>query len=365
MKRLLRIGLPVLALLVALCSCAIALYVRSSGFRERARAYAVSTLVRATGMDCAIGKLDFDLWAGTFHLSGLEMKPSPERPGLLELGVSDISGVFRIRSLWNRRVDLETLEISRPRITLRVGESPPSPGRSERFQRVIDGSLRFAAGRIRIREGLFTLHERSLPLELALDDFECNLRHRQDPLSFRVALSYRNGRIDWSGREFVYDMSADVVLRSAGLDIRSFEIRRPHSTLRGTGALQDWSNLSLSVQTAGTIGSEDFDLVSPAFREARGPMDVDFRLQWDSDGLALDGSFSAPRGGYRRANFRDVRGAFAIARKVLTLEGVQGRIGSGSFQLEGTVQLSAESDLPHDLAVRASAVPLTEAARAL
>jgi len=338
------------------------LYVGSEDFQSRAQAYIQERVARATRLDTAIGRLRFNLWRGEFLIHGLALKPRTPESGFLDLEIREVRGRFRIRALWKLAVDLEELSIFHPVIILRAG-LPPTETRRLTVGQAIEATLKVAARKVWLHDGVFTLHHRRHNVDLYLEDLECELSHQRDPMAYKVNVSYRNGVVDYAGRHITYDLSTRLTLFSSGLDIESFTARRPHSTFSGSGTLQGYDPLRLSLDATGRIGSQDFTLATEGLREARGSVDVIIAIQWGPEGFSAAGRFSAAASGYRQAAFRDLAGAFEIREKVLHLRDVRGRIGPGRFRLEGALQLSSETSASHQVSVNAGGVPLAEAAR--
>lgn len=339
-------------------------YLKSARFHAWLHDYLVARLERATGMQGTLGSLEFDIRRGVFRITDFGLAPRPGRQGFLRMQIAAIEGALSLRTLWKPAVDLRELTVIGPQITLISGEGGGGFN-AGRFESILAGSLKLAARKVVLRRGWLEWNHKRIPLDLTLRDFECTFGHRHDPLSYDITLSYEEGRVLWAGRDIVYGLSARLRLFASGLDIESFRVKRPHSTVEGRGTLRHWGAPVLSLQYEGSIGQGDFYLADPAFAQVRGTVAVSAAILWDGAGFRMRGSFAMPRGEYRLVRFRADAGDFEIRDRTLNLRNVRGTAGGGAFMVSGALQLSRANPEPHRMTISVLGMPLRAGAQVL
>jgi autotransporter translocation and assembly factor TamB len=275
-----------------------------------------------------------------------------------------VEGVLRLRTLWRPAIDLEQLTVTRPQITLTSGREAAgfSPGT---FERLLRGSLNIATHKILVREGWLVLNQKRIPLNLSLRDFECALSHQDSPPGYDISLAYEDGKVVWAKRDISYGLSAHLLLSTSGLDIESFQVRRPQSTFSGKGTLREWESPVLSLESEGTVGGGDFYLADPELAKVHGRANVSAHIRWDATGYHMQGDFTVPGAEYRLVKLKVTGGSFEIEDKVLRLQEVRGVVGHGAFRAGGALQLSGENPAPHKMDLAVTELPLKEAAQIL
>lgn len=361
-----RTRLLILAAALALAAAATGgfFYLKSARFHAWLLDSLVARLERATGMQGTLGSLEFDIRRGAFRITDFALAPRPGRQGFLRLQIAAIEGALSLRTLWKPAVDLRELTVIRPRIMLTSGEGGGGFN-AGRFESLLAGSLKLAARKVVLHQGWLEWNHKRIPLDLTLREFQCTFGHRNDPLSYDILLSYEEGRILWAGRDIVYGLSARLHLFTSGLDIESFRVKRPQSTVEGRGTLRNWDSPVLSLQYEGSIGEGDFYLADPAFAQVRGTVAVSAAILWDGAGFHMRGSFAMPRGEYRLVKFRVEVGNFEIRDRTLSLRNVRGTAGGGAFDLSGVVQLSRANPESHRMKISVLGMPLRAGAQIL
>ena len=162
MKRFPRRSLFVFAMLTVLLYGTWRWLLRSEWLRMQLRARAVQEIEKATGGRAELGRLDFDpslLGArfDRFVLHGTE--PASAAPLVL---AERIEVGLKVRSLFRRDVDLERIEIVRPRVTVTVDAEGrtnlPTPvvPRAPSGRGPVEELLRLAVDTFVIRDGEFS-----------------------------------------------------------------------------------------------------------------------------------------------------------------------------------------------------------------
>lgn len=364
MKKARRRALLAAAFLLTGTIAAGVLYIHSETFREAMQARLTSALAQQTDSDCRIGRLDFDPWRLRFSLEGLRLQPRKGKEGAFRLEVARVEAVVRPISLLRRRVHLSELRITRPRIRLAGGEggSGWNPGAVLKTVRI---SLDIAAGRLDLIEGWFELGNRRIPLDFSLDELDCRMHFAAAPPRYLVRLSYRNGRVQWAGRDIRHDLHVRGELSMEGFAIESLGVRRDRSILMGSGRFRDWAHPTLELRTTSTVAGQDLTLFHESLADARGALQATAEIHWDGAGFRAAGSFSAANASYRQVEVDALTGSYGILEDVLELRGFEAHVGDGALAGSGLIQLRRGNAVPHSLELRASRFRLRDAAGAV
>jgi translocation and assembly module TamB len=207
------------------------------------------------------------------------------------------------------------------------------------------------------------MNQLRFPMELALEDFVCNIHYRDAVRGYDVRLSYTNSRLIWAERRLDYGLGIRATVSMNGIDVHSFEAQHRSSRLRGTGWMREWQAPAFVFHSEADLSAEDLALVHPTIREARGRLQAEGNFGWDSAGFRATGRFWAPSGTFREATARALNGMFGIHSGVLRLRDVQAQVGKGTVQLNGELQLNSGTDRPgHSLRVAATNLELADIA---
>ncbi len=332
------------AILISLALLAAGIsYLRSERFQARARAAIIARIEQSTGLSVGLERFSLNVLRGRFLITRLELKPRQEGGSRFHLAVDEVSGSIRLSALWRPKIDLAELNLIRPKLTIvQAPGVPPTP-----MEPIITGALVVAARKATIQDGWVELNYRHIPLDLAMDSLDCSIQYRARPESYSVNVAYKNSPLLWPPRRFVYDLRAAVEILPSGMHIDSFEIREGSTLLKGVGVMSGWDKPMLRFHVEGTLGSGELALLTPDLKDARGDAALEAECELDTSGFRSTGQFKVPKAGYRQSVAHDIAGLFEIKDEVLWLRGVHGRIGGGTFQAEGSVQLRESAPKPN------------------
>jgi autotransporter translocation and assembly factor TamB len=347
-----------------LCAGLAVWYLNTASFHELVRSRLISRIEKATGMNCRIDRLSLNLFRGRFEIRGLELVPRARMAGSITLQAEEIRASLSLSSFWRFRVRLDELSVLRPYLEL-ISSGSRSSWNPEGMLKTLKASFRLEAAKVAVQEGRFHLDSRTIPLNLSLEDLDCQIRYAEKRPSYKIHLAYRQSRVFYKRRDIVHGLDTRLDLSVQGIEIESYEFRHGTSLLRGHGSIGDWASPAILLYANGVVSAKDFTLAHPSLSEGRGDVNVQADFRRDKDGIRSKGTFSAPGGGYRRMNYRDLAGAYEIARDVLHLRNVTGRIARGSFRINGDIQLRETREAPNRVNVTTSKVPLVEAGRLL
>ena len=341
-----RILLVALAGLVLAAAAAVVAYLQSRGFEELARAALERRASAATGLQCRVRSLRFDVLRLRFEIRGFELAPAPGRPHPIELAVDEIEGRLRLLSLWRFKVDLAEVHARRPRLRVAVGRDGEAFD-PEKIMQGLNVSLDLAAGKVTIDGGWLDFNDRRIPVDLVLRDALCEVSYRARPRGYAVHLAYRDGSAVWSGRPLTYDLDTRLLVTLDGVEIDSYDFREGESRLRGAGSLVGWRSPVLRLRAAGKLAAQEIALFAPALTGARGDGEVTADLLWDASGLHALGKLARGRCRYRGATIDELAASFEIDGGRLRILKARGRLGPGKFEADGELVLVDSTPARH------------------
>jgi hypothetical protein len=378
-----KILIPSVPLLLLIgCLAGAVWYLRSDSFREFAQASLVARVEQATGLHCKIKKLQLDIFRGTFVISGLELSPGAAAQGPVRLSVQQVRASLSVSSFWHVRVRLRDLRVIRPCVEL-VSGSGESSWDPEEILKNLKISLRLEASRATVEQGWIKVNDHSAPFHLSVDDLDCEIRYAKKLPSYQIRLEYTRSRVFWEERDIVHGLKLGAEVSLQGVEIESFEFRRPgeapagrsiatspaagtsNTLLTGKGSVRDWKAPVLRLHIDGVLDSRDLILATPSLDEVRGNVEVRADLIDDKDGTSCKGTFRSIAGTFRKMRFTNLAGAFGIAKDVLHLQNTSGRVAAGSFLVNAEIQLREANKAPNRIVVDAKNVPVLEAGRFL
>jgi hypothetical protein len=338
-------------------------YLLSERFLERVRVAMVQRIEQETGFSCSIDRLEISFVRRAVSIRGLLLRARPDAP-LFLLRVEEAEARLKPLSVLQMNPALSELTLVRPQLKLTMdqggGELDP-----EVMLKAFQKSLDLAVGAVRVREGVIETSNRRFPVDFALNDLVCEVRHRRAPDGYQVHLAYRNSRLAWDEHDVRYDLDARGSVTLEGVDIDSIAFRSGKTNLSGDGWMRDWKSPVLLFHAAGSVDSAGLEVFEHHLGEASGELQVFENLKWDSGGFHSTARFSAPSVSYHGAAVSLQQGFLEIDDDTLRLRDVQGRLGPGKFQAEAFFNLSDSQPAPHRFDVELKQVVLQDAARIL
>ncbi len=339
------------------------LYLGSERFQSRLRSELISRVEQTTGLSCSIAELRVSAWRGSFDMRGVLLRrPSAASP--LSLGVEEVHGSVKLASILRLNPSLAELTLVRPRLVVAAGGSAGGWNPEELLQ-TVRTSLDLALGRISVREGVIEFGGRQVPIDLSLEDFACEIRHRPEVPAYQVRLAYRNGSIRWDDEEVHYDLDASGTVSMRGVDIDTIGFRTGKSRLSGDGWMRDWKSPTFMFHVAGSVNSPDLAVFERHLRDSTGEIRVRANLKWDADGFQSTARYSVPSGTYMGAAVSLRAGLMEIKDGILRLSDIEGKLGPGSFVANAAFSLVQSVSAPHRFEIELNQVALRDAARIL
>ena len=336
-----RIGVLPVVFLLMLAGIGV-LYVQSDSFQEFARAFLVSRIEKATGLQCRMEHFSLDPFRGKYEITGLELLQRNTGSGLVRMQVPRIGASLSVSSLWHLRLRLGELKIVRPHVELISGNGESSWNPEEIIEN-LKVSMRLEAAKVGIEGGWIRLNRLEAPFHLTLDDLDLEIRYVKTLPGYKVHVKYRGSRIFWEQRDILHGLDLNANLSLKGLAIESFTLDRSASgtgtLLTGNGSLTDWKAPVLFIHTSGSLDARDLVLATPTLYQGRGHIGIVGDLRYDKNGIYAKGNFSSKAGAYRKMSFNGLAGSYEIRSDVLHLRNVTGRIADGGILVNADIQL--------------------------
>ena len=188
-----------LVLLVALCSVAVTLILRTEWFHTKVQERIVAEVEQATGGEASLKSFRFN-WAlleatiEGFTLRGTE----PENHPPLFRADSIVVGLKLISAL-RRDIDIALLRIDKPQVSIEEDENGktniPEPRIRREKASLIEPLLNLAIQRIEITSGVARYISKEIPLELRGEDLDLRAYYEFEAPSYRGRLSVKRLQI--------------------------------------------------------------------------------------------------------------------------------------------------------------------------
>ncbi len=337
-----------LVALVLLLFLAAALVLQSAWFQNQVRRRIVAEIENATGGRAEVGQFDFSAGNLTATVRDLTLhgNEAPGEPPLFAAGRVEVA--LRIVSFWRKQIDLQAIEVDRPRVHIivypdgRTNVPKPKAARHAR-KGAIETVLDLAVKRFQITNGTVDFAERRLPLQVAGQDLTARIFYDASPPRYRGDISFRSLDVKAGAREpLPLQVEASLVLFSDRLDLRSLRLSLPNSRLDVNGAVEQFAAPRAKLSYTGTLDLRDITggrALGPL--EGRGRLALTGTLELGgSSGLATQGRLDAAGLVFREAgiyvsNFR-VRSNFRYGGERLDFSGLGVEAASGRF--DGSAQ---------------------------
>jgi len=168
-------------------------FVGSPEFEAMAAGYTVRLIESRSGTTASLESFDVDFWGRRIALNGLRLRgeEGPSESPLIAIERIEIG--FRLRSLLKRQIDLWSLRVVRPAISLRIGESgstnvPAPPPRDEDGGRSVPFDV--AVGDFVLSGGELRVNESRVDIDFELSDVEGLFAWDEGPRILSGSLSY-------------------------------------------------------------------------------------------------------------------------------------------------------------------------------
>jgi len=241
-------GLAGLAIVAILAGTAGLLLVQTAWFHEKVRERIVYEIEKATGGRVELQRFAFDWHTLIAEVRGLVLHGT-ESAGEAPLFRADTVRVgLKVVSLLEKRVDLESVEVLRPRVNLivypdgRTNLPGPKVPRTRR-RGTLDTILDLAIKRFRITDGTVQAQMQRVPLDALGENFRAQVLYEPEPARYRASLAFRSLNVQ-AGRlkPRAIDVDANVVLERDRLQIGSLQLAASGVKVQARGAVESFAS---------------------------------------------------------------------------------------------------------------------------
>ena len=308
-RRLRRFAIVLGALAAAFVLLVIAavLTLQSQWFYNKVRERIITAAEKATGGRVELGSFAFD-WkhlqvdVRNFTLHGTE----PE--GSAPLIHADAASVgLKIISLLDRNINIQSLDVSAPRIHLIVepggATNIPHPKVSSHSGlNPLQTVLKLKAGRIALHHGIFDIEKHgSAPFDLAGQNLRLNLGFDPTVPRYRGDVAVESLRAAFSGIEPIdVNVAANVSVEGNRIVIDSANLIAGDSTIKASGSLEDWDSFHGAFHYDARSTSADITRIFHLKLLDSGSFQSTGIFTWlGGDDFAIKGRFNASNLSYR------------------------------------------------------------------
>jgi translocation and assembly module TamB len=268
---------------VAIAVCGVGLLaLQSQWFRNRVRQKIVSVTEHASGGRVEIGSFSYnwrDLTAevSPFVLHGTE--PAPEAP---LLSADKIQIRLRIISLFEKKVDIASLVLERPRLHVMVAADGstniPRPKVAERSHSFVEQLLDLKVQHVELRHGQADYNSWKLPLDAAGEHLEVSLRYEatgpQAP-RYLCSISSQGGRISSPKLRTPAEMGVDaeIAIGKNSIQLLSGKFASSGMNVDAAGTIESLSEPHAELDFNATVPLEELSKMISVPVEPRGTVD--------------------------------------------------------------------------------------------
>lgn len=334
-KRALWIGAGSLVALILMLALAAVLVLQSGWFHEKVRARIVAEIEKATGGRTEIRSFRFDWKRLRAEVEGLTLHGTEPAGAPPLFRAQSIAVDLKIVSALERKVDIQSLEVSRPRVYLVVypdgRTNVPAPKIRRARRSTIETILDLAIGRFQLRDGDFEVAGRSrTPFEARGRDLRALFTYdRAGPL-YGGNITLKSADFQWGAyRPVPLDLNVTLEMERNRLRIDSARVAAGQSAAEFSGAIESLVQFTGSLRYQARIALADVVRTLELRTRLEGPVTVSGNLRFSgTSDYAGTGSFHAsgllfrPDPHFTLRNF-DADGALSVDPKRLRVNGMR------------------------------------------
>jgi translocation and assembly module TamB len=307
---------------------------QSRWFYERVRERMVRVVEEATGGRVEIDAFAFDWRRMRAEVRGFTIhgKEPKEKPPLLR--ATDIAVGFKVVSLLKRDVDIQSLEVTEPRVYLVVypdgSTNVPEP-RVKGKTNAAETILKLAIGRFALKGGVVEVESRGkTPFDAAGRDLSALFRYAALPAP-RYEGTVRIRPLELGPALPALDVAMNATVERNRVTVTSGRIATGGSAVELSGAMEDWTKPRASMRYTARVALADVTRVFHVPELRGGEAEVKGRAEWAGGKPLAAGTVRAWAVGYRDSTLEIRGGRF---EGVMTAE--PGRIDVRDGRISGT-----------------------------
>ncbi len=262
MRRLGKI-LAVIFTLAALLVTAAYFVITSDWAKSRVRTLVEEEITRATGGRAEIASLDYDLRSLHFEVEGFALHGTEGTEEAALFRASRISVDATILSFLAKKVTVDSVTVDHPAFHLHLYEdgrtnlpNPPGPSSGKPFTSTL---VDLGIGHFEARNGIATLAEQSIPLDVRGDNLEVTLDFERAAERYRGEIAAQRLQFSTDRIQPVpFDFRAGVVLDREGIRLDKGTLAYGKSTVDFSASIDQFENPRISIPFTGHLQVSDF-----------------------------------------------------------------------------------------------------------
>jgi translocation and assembly module TamB len=323
---------------IALTAAAGLLVVQSRWFHDRVRERIVATVEEATGGRVEIESFGFDWRRMRAEIRGFTIhgKEAKEKPPLVR--AAQIAVGLKVVSVLKRDVDIQSLEVTEPRVYLIVNPdgstNVPEP-RVKGTSNTAETILNLAIGQFAVKGGVFEVESRgATAFDAKGRDLSALFRYAALPVP-RYEGSVRIRPLEFSGSGHgpaLLDVAVSWTLEKNRATVTSARIATGGSAVDVSGAIEDWTNPRGSLRYDARVALADISRTFQVTELRGGEAQVKGTADWAAGRPSAKGTVRAWNVGYRDSTLEIRGGRFdgAMTAEAGRIDVREGRI-SGTY----------------------------------
>lgn len=268
MKKRVRIVLVSTVALVAVSFIALFVWYQTGGAARLLKSRVVAALAEMN-IRAELGDTDLALRPGSVRFEGVKLYPGTDTTPIAT--VDQINVAFDITSLWSRTVELKTVELVHPVVSITFDENGRSNLDAIKMPESTGGGAKspanISATIFTLREGQFNYGDRANRIDGSVTNLLLSVAPKEgEPLQRRVEASFSGSKLTVNDREVPeigMQLAADV--SETGAKVDNVELTTPLGVVKLAGTVSSWAEMTYDFTVGSTVAMDRIGaIVDPA-----------------------------------------------------------------------------------------------------
>lgn len=176
---------------------------------------------------------------------------------------------FEVTSLWARKIDIQSLTLDKPVVTVRFdeeGRSNLDPIDLPETEEEAEQQLTYLMATVTLNDGQINYGDATRRIDGTVDKLQLSLLPKtsdDDTLYHQLVASFADSKIVYEGRELAgirAELKADV--REDGATIETLTLETPAGTTEMSGTVRDWSNPTYEIDVGSTVSLDQIGRIA-------------------------------------------------------------------------------------------------------
>lgn len=245
--------------------------------------------------------VSISLRPGKVVLTNVELYTPVDAPETAEpfASVGTLTAEFEVTSLWARAVDIKSLALERPVVTVRFddeGNSNLDPIDLPDTQADTEQQLTYLMATVRVADGQVNYGDVRRRFEGTVDNLAVSLEPKtrdDNTLYHRLTASFEDSRLAYEGRpveNIDAELAADVTRE--GATVEKLELRSPLGSATIAGRVTDWRELAYELEVGSTVALDRIGAVADPNAGLAGTASLDGTISGSGESYRFDGELT-------------------------------------------------------------------------